>query len=381
MEHDSGLYRRIGIRSAVIVCAVVLVLTVGVWLFWLLLPFFLAYFFSWILNPVVSAINRKTRLPRRLIALVLVALAFLAVSALLIYLIFLAVSEVADLANSWQELMGSAESFVSDLRTRFVLPFDSALLRGNIDSLLEAARTTLSGLLAPLSSKLIDLAADAARMAPTALLFVIALVMGCYFILSDFDGMHEKLRSALQAEGFRPVLRVLYVLRHAFGGYLMASFALAVMVSLIDLAGLLLLRVEYAVLLALLMGVLDFLPYVGSGAILIPWGIGCFYVGDWLRGLCLLALYAVVFFARNVAGRRIMGTKFRHSPFLGMVCAFIGWKLWGVPGLILGPVLCMIGINVWSSGILDRTVADFKLLYADLYARLSGRGAEETPPE
>ena len=374
MEQDSRtLYRRIAIRSAVILGAVVLVLTLGVWLLGLLLPFLLAYFCAWVLNPIVKVVCNQTHLPRRPVALVLVAVGFLAAFALLIYLAYLAVTEVVGLANGWQELMADAEHFIAGVRARVVLPFGSAVIQQNMDALIEAARTTVEGLLEPLSSGLISLATAAAKLAPTALLFVIALVMGSYFILSDFDGMHVKVRAALRDEKFRPLLGILRVLRQAFGGYLMASFALAVMVSLIDLAGLLLLRVQYAALLALFMGVLDFLPYVGSGAVLIPWAVACCYTGDYLQGLYLALLYLVVFFARNVAGRRLLGARFRRSPFFGLVCAFIGWKLWGVGGLIFGPVLCMIAVNVRSSGLLDRTAADFRALYADVRARLGGR--------
>jgi sporulation integral membrane protein YtvI len=373
VEPNKKLYQRIAIRSAVIVVSIVLILTVGVWLFWLLLPFFVAYFFSWALNPLVSALNRRTKLPRRAISLILVILAFAAAAALLVNLIWQTASEVVSFSNSWQELIASGEAIVTGVRAHFVLPFGKKLVQESIDPLLEAIRTTLTGLFEPLSGDLISLAAAAAKMVPTALVFVIALVMGTYFILSEFDSFHEKLGEAMQGEALRPVLRVLTVLRQVFGGYLMASFALSLLVALIDMVGLLLLRVDYAVILALLMGVLDFLPYVGSGAILVPWGIACIYTGDWVRGLYLLLLYAVVFLARNVVGRRLMGTRFRRNPFLGLVCSFIGWKLWGVVGMILGPVLCMIAVNLFSSGILDHTIADFKLLFADLRARLGGK--------
>lgn len=372
-QTGKALYRRIAIRSAVIVGAAVLVLTLGVWLLRLLLPFLLAYLFAWMLDPVVGAVCRRTRLPRQPVAMVLVAVGFLAALALVAGLVYLAVTEIVGLADGYQELMEQAERVIAAVRARVVLPFGSAVMRQNLDALIEAARATLAGLLAPLSQGLLSLATAAAKLAPTALLFLIALVMGCYFILSDFDEMHRELRGALEGEPFRPLLRMLHVLRQAFGGYLMASFALAVVVSLIDLAGLLLLRVEYAALLALFMGVLDFLPYVGSGAVLIPWAIACFYTGEWLKGLCLALLYLVVFFARNIVGRRLLGARFRRSPFFGLVCAFIGWKLWGVAGLILGPVLCMIAVNVCSGGLLDRTAADFRLLYADLRARLGIR--------
>ena len=374
MEQESKtLYRRIAIRSAVIIGAVVLVLTLGVWLLGLLLPFLAAYFCAWALNPVVKAVCKKTRLPRRPVAIVLVVVGFLAAFALVIYLVYLAVTEAVGLATGWQELMGQADCFIAGVRARIVLPFGSAVIRQNMDALIEAARSTAQGLIGPLSSWLISLATAAAKLAPTALLFVIALVMGCYFILDDFDGMHIKVRAALRDEKFRPLLRILTVLRHTFGGYLMASLALSVMVSLIDLGGLLLLRVQYAALLALFMGVLDFLPYVGSGAVLIPWAVACCYGGDWLKGLYLTLLYLVVFFARNVAGRKLLGARFHRSPFFGLVCAFLGWKLWGVAGLILGPVLCMIAVNIRSSGLLDRTAADFRALCADIRTRLGGR--------
>lgn len=380
MEREGkALYRRIAIRSAVIVGTVVLTLTLGVWLLGLLLPFLLAYLFAWMLHPVVGAVCRRTRLPRRPVAFALVALGFAAAFALLGFLVYLAVTEIIGLANGYQELIGQAERVISALRARIVLPFGGTVMQQNLDALIEAAHATVISLLEPLSQWLISLATAAAKLAPTALLFVIALVMGSYFILSDFDGLHDQLGRALEGEQFRPLLRVLAVLRQAFGGYLMASLALAVMVSLIDLAGLLLARVQYAALLALFMGVLDFLPYVGSGAVLIPWAIACFYTGRYLRGLYLVLLYLVVFLARNVVGRRLLGTRFRRSPFFGLVCAFIGWKLWGVAGLILGPVLCMLAANVCSGGLLDRTAADFRLLFADLRARLSGRaGSDDT---
>ncbi len=381
MQSNQNLYKRIAVRSVLIVCAVILVLTVGVWLFWLLLPFLLAYFFAWVLNPVVSAICRKIRLPQKTVSMVIVIAAFLLVLALVAVLVWLAVSEVIELANGWQDLLTDIETAVVRIRSQIVLPFGGELLHRNVEDLLNAARTALTGMMEPLSQQLIAIAADAAKMLPTMLLFIIALVMGTYFILGDYEKLHDTVDHALRAEGFRPVLHVLSVLRQAFGGYLMASFAMAVIVSLIDLAGLLLLRVKYATLLALLMGVLDFLPYVGSGAILIPWSVSCFYRGDWLRGLYLGLLYLVVFFARNVAGRRLMGAKFRRSPFLGLACSFIGWKLWGVFGLILGPVLCMIAINLYSSGLLDRTLADFRMLFADLRVRLGGSESAEAAQE
>lgn len=381
MQPDRNLYKRIAIRTALIVCAVVLVLTVGVWLFWLLLPFLLAYFFAWLLDPIVSSVCRKTRLPKKLTSMVIVAAAFLLVLALVAFLVWLAASEIIELMDGWQELLTAFEAAAVRVRSQIVLPFGGELLHRNVDDLLNAARTALAGMMQLLSQQMIALAADAAKMLPTALLFLIALVLGTYFILGDYEKLHDLVGHTLRAEEFRPIRRILSVLRQAFGGYLMTSFALAVMVSLINLAGLLLLRSRYAAILALLMGVLDFLPYVGSGAVLIPWSVSCFYTGDWLRGLYLCLLYLVIFFARNVAGRRLMGAKFRRSPFFGLVCSFIGWKLWGVFGLILGPVLCMIAINLHSSGLLDRTLADFRMLFADLRVRLGGGTQAETAPE
>lgn len=377
MQSNKRLYQRVAIRSALILAAVILVLTVGIRLLWLLLPFLLAYLFAWMLDPVAAFFCRRMKLPRKLVSIVLVVLGFAVAAGVFAALAWLAVSEVLQLADSWQDVMTQLEHVVAQIRVKLVLP-NGGLLKTNVDELLLAFRETIQGLLEPLSAQLISLAASAAKLLPTALLFVIALVMGTYFILADFNGMHTRLADALQGEGFRPLLQILRVLRQVFGGYLMASFTLAVLVALMNLAGLLLLRVEYAAILALLMGVLDFLPYVGSGAILIPWAVACGFTGNWLRCVYLVALYAVIFLTRNVAGRKLLGVKFRRNPFLGLICSFVGWKLWGIGGLILGPMLCMIGVNLYQSGILDRTIADIRLIGADVRGRLHGSDGEPT---
>ena len=143
MEQESKtLYRRIAIRSAVIVGAVVLVLTLGVWLLGLLLPFLAAYFCAWVLNPVVKAVCEKTRLPRRPVAIVFVVVGFLAAFALVIYLVYLAVTEAVGLATGWQELLSQADRFIAGVRARIVLPFGSAVVRQNMDALIEAARSS-----------------------------------------------------------------------------------------------------------------------------------------------------------------------------------------------------------------------------------------------
>ena len=154
----------------------------------------------------------------------------------------------------------------------------------------------------------------------------------------------------MQTPLLRPFLRILTMIRAVFGGYLLAAVVMSLAVSLINLAGFLLMKVEFAAIIAATMGVLDFLPYVGSGLVLIPWCVYCFAVGQSGRALGLIVIYAAVFVLRNVVGRRLLGARYQHNSFFLLICVFIGWKLGGIGGVILGQMFGMMLANVYRNG-------------------------------
>ena len=114
--------------------------------------------------------------------------------------------------------------------------------------------------------------------------------------------------------------------------------------------GLWLLRVDYYLIIGLTVAVLDILPVLGSGSILIPWGIWTLLGGNLPLGAGILLLYAVVTGVRTVLEPRLVGGGMGLSPLVTLISMYVGMKLLGVGGLILAPMAVTLVLFLEESG-------------------------------
>ena len=97
--------------------------------------------------------------------------------------------------------------------------------------------------------------------------------------------------------------------------------------------------------------------------------------------LGLMVVWGLVALFRRVAEPKVLGDQTGLSPILSLVSVYVGMQVGGVAGMILGPVLCLVVINVCRSGVLDNTLRDVKLAAADLSAILKSGKPEESETE
>ena len=108
------------------------------------------------------------------------------------------------------------------------------------------------------------------------------------------------------------------------------------------LFGFLILRVEYAFLLAMVVAVVDLLPILGVGTVLIPWALVALLQKNYYLGFGLLILYAAVMIFRQLLEPRLMGKSLGLSPMLALFAGYAGWRLLGFWGMALGPVVAVL---------------------------------------
>ena len=114
--------------------------------------------------------------------------------------------------------------------------------------------------------------------------------------------------------------------------------------------GLWLLRVDYYLVIGLAVAVLDILPVLGSGSILIPWGIWTLLGGNLPLGAGILLLYGVVTGVRTVLEPRLVGRGIGLSPLVTLVSMYVGMKLLGGGGLILAPMAVTLALFLDEGG-------------------------------
>jgi len=135
-------------------------------------------------------------------------------------------------------------------------------------------------------------------------------------------------------------------LSRAMGGYFRAQGILMAMVGIISIVGLLFLRSPYALLFGLLFAVLDFLPILGPALVLLPWALMSITMGNMHQAIGLLVIYGIITITRQVLQPKILGDQMGAHPLASLMSIFIGFRIFGLLGFIIGPSLLMIFVAI-----------------------------------
>lgn len=370
------LWARIGIR-----CFLVLSFVLVVWkflppLFSLFSPFILALIVAASLNPLVRHIQKHIGLNRKSLSFFLLFILVTTIGSILGALIYFLASEIISLAHNWSEILGAFTTLRDQLQVQFA----------NLLSLLppfwvQQVETTAAGLFDWLRefvpSVLIRFADGATQRAiaiPSFFLSLLMFVMGAYFISSDYPYLRTRFLSRLDegtTDFFRQIKTIIFA---AFGGYLRSQFILSVGVFCILLTGFVIVGQSYALILALSFAVLDFIPIIGAGTIMVPWAVLALLSGDYITAIQIMIIWGVVLLFRRTAEPKILGDQTGISPIASLISIYVGMKVAGVAGMIFGPILCMIVLNIAGLGLFRSWTADFDLLTQDIGAILSENG-------
>lgn len=224
----------------------------------------------------------------------------------------------------------------------------AALLEGALDALGAA----FSALPAQLSRALVSLLSRTAQASPHTLLFLVTAALGSYFFSASFPTVSAFLGAQLPP-GFRHKLAGLGAeMRRGFGGVLRAQLILMGMTFCLLLGAYWLLGVHGAALLALLTALIDALPVLGTGVVLLPWGLGCLALGQTRRGLGLVLTWALAELLRNLAQAKLLGDQIGLHPLASLLSVYVGWQVCGVWGMLLFPPLLMALVRFNERGVI-----------------------------
>lgn len=344
----------------------------ALWLFFryalgIALPFLLAWLLSRPIKPLASTLSGRTRLPRGLWAALLVVVAVGGFTAVTVSGVRRGMRELSDLAQGLsadtdglvaaiEGLLDRARSLSS--RIPFLRHFEDIpgyeAFCARLDGLVEEGTGRL---VTAITERLPDAAMAVAEWVPAAFLFVTVMLLACYYFSAD-DGRigqgmaagiyrltPERLRDRLPPWGRR--------LRRIGRQYIRACLLLGLLTFLETFIGLALLQVPYAFILAILIAVVDFLPLLGTGIVLIPWALISLLLGEIKLGIGLLILYAVTSVIRQVLEPKLIGEGLGLHPLLSLVAMYAGLRLFGVWGMILAPLVTAGIKSVLGEGVTD----------------------------
>ncbi len=371
------LWLRLGIRLVGTLLAAILLWKVGRPLLSLFMPFLLALAAAASLDPLVRTLQRRLGWSRRLLSLLVLTVIFGGAGTLLGLLVRAGVREAVSLAENWDSLLAAAqqmtartEEFLQGLLSK--LPFqivapDQSLVEGIGDHLRQWLETA-----APDLGLLTEFAADRAKAVTSFLLALVVFLLASYFLCADYPYLRTGFIQRMGDGALGLLGQIRQAALAAFGGYLKAQILLTVGVFFILLGGFLVTGQSYALLLALGLAVLDFIPIVGAGTVMIPWAVIDLFVGNYSRAAGVVVIWGLVAAFRRVAEPKIVGDQTGLSPIVSLLSIYVGMRLGGVAGMILGPIVTLIALNLLGLGLLDGVKRDLRLALEDVAAILRG---------
>ena len=386
-QERSQLWLRLGLRAALVAGGAALVAFVGLPLLSLFSPFVFALVLAWLLNPVVRWLQRRTSISRKVISMVLVILVFAVIGGVLFGLGWIAVDQVRSLFDNRQTVLDSALGGLLEVVNgvqRWLAGLNGVVPDEVIttsEDLIDALVDWVQGL--DVSGWLAQMAGQAPSMAANVSGFAVALVvfmMASYFITGDYPRLRFEFtdRVPMMARDFCRSVKEIFM--SAFGGYIKSQIILSAGVFVILSIGFSLMRQPYGLLLALGLAVLDFIPIIGAGTVMVPWAVLDMVLGLYGEAAGLMAVWGVIVVFRRFAEPKILGDQTGLSPILSLVGIYAGMKMGGVLGMVVGPLLLLVFINLAKLGIFRPVMSDISIAAGDINAILrSGRRPEDTP--
>lgn len=181
---------------------------------------------------------------------------------------------------------------------------------------------------------------------PDNLLFLLTLVLSCYFAAAELPRITALLREHLPRQKWSQIKTLSSSIKNVLSSWVRAQIKLMGVTFLILFAGFLLLRVELPLFLALGISLLDALPLFGTGTILLPWGLFSAITGDLHLGVGLMILYGTAALCRNILEPKLLGAQMGVSPLITLLAIYAGYRISGFMGMILLPIFVMLAAEV-----------------------------------
>lgn len=317
----------------------------------ILTPFLLAVLLALSAEPLVRFLHKKAKLPRAAATGIGMAMTLLLLSLLLTVLFALLLRQLRSLAGIVPSLEEAASQGLDSLQlwlTQLVHTMPKSMqpmAEQSVGKLFSSG----SAVIDRVTAWLLSLATNILSKLPDSLLGFGTWLLAGFMISAKLPKIQAWLRSHLPKSWFETYLPMLKRLKKAIGGWLMAQCKLIGITFLVLTVGFFALQISYAPLWAALISLVDALPVLGTGMVLVPWSLVSFLQGNSVRAIGLLGVYAVAALLRSVLEPRLVGKQLGLDPLVTLFSMYAGYRLFGFGGMILSPLAAVTVTQLFTA--------------------------------
>lgn len=345
------------------VCIVIVSLGFAIyWLLPLLYPFVIAWFIAYLIHPLVTFLHQRIKFPRWLAVTFSIFITFggaiLILSAAVTRIVkeLIGLSQTFDLhTDTWRDFFTSwtdnanIQSIINEINQFYK---DNPNYQNAINNNISKTTQTVGTAVTDFVTGFFNVVLGFISALPSMGTILVIILLATFFLSKNWDQHNATLIGLVPPRVRQPISEIWGDLKKALHGYIRAQLILISITAVTVMIGLIILQVPSAFTIGLLIGLVDLLPYLGVGIVLVPWAIYTLLSGNMVLGIGLSVLYLVILIVRQIMEPKVLASSVGLDPLATLIGMFVGLKLFGVLGLLIGPVSLIIidafnGANVF----------------------------------
>lgn len=309
-----------------------------------LLPFILAIITARLLEPIVLYMKKRFKFQRGFTAAVCTVLVVVCAITAAALLTGSAIAKIIELAKDLPSYFSSLPDLVDGVESKLqnLIMSSSPEMRGIVEGALSGIIKQANELPGRFSDRVISLLSSCASCTPKVLMFIVTYAVGTFFLSASFQSVIKFLVKQFPEHWQGKIKSMKSDVFGTLGKWARAELILMGVTFAELLATFLLLRIKSPVSAALLVSVIDALPVLGTGVVLIPWAILLFVSGNYARGAVIAVIWGVITLVRSFLEPKILGENVGLNPAATLLAIYAGFCVMGVKGMIFFPFILII---------------------------------------
>lgn len=372
MEDRKDLHRRILVNLGVALAGVLFLIFVVPQLVRFLMPLIVAWIVAMIANPIIRFLEKRIKIMRKHGSALVIILVLAALIAAFYGLAVLVASQfsswVTELPEVYDSVTQNLQHLFRLLHQKYnIIPADVKLAFDQQENMLDSyIQKAIDGLLKMVKSGSLSKVSSLASSLMDFLVYAILTILASYFMTVEKDHFTKLLQEKTPAGVQRIWDKIKKIFIRAIGGYFKAHFQIMIVIFFITVIPFAFMGISYSGLLAVVIAIVDFLPFFGAGTVLVPWAVYRLVTGSYTYAAILFVIYVVVLIVRQALEPKLIGDNIGTSPFETLVFMLVGYRLAGMLGLIVGIPVGMILVECYREGMFDDYIRGIKILVRDI---------------
>jgi len=311
-------------------------------------PFLLGGALALAAEPMVSFLHRRGRIPRPVSTGIAVSMTVLLLAAVLLTLCAFLIRELGNLSGMLPDLEQTARSGLN-LVQHWLLGLSAHTpegIRPMVEENVNALFSDGSALVSRAGSWLLSFTGNLLSHVPDSALGLGTAMISAFLISAKLPRIRKWCLRRIPRQRLESGKNALRQLRGVLQGWFSAQAKLMGITFTVLLLGFVILRIPHALFWALGVCLVDAFPILGTGTVLIPWSFLSFLQDDIPRAFGIGSLYIVVTLTRSALEPKFLGHHLGLDPLITLMVMYAGFKLWGIGGMLLAPILTVTAIQL-----------------------------------